>query len=1037
MPEKTVKTLDDLFQRLGLNTSNGLYFFNDTQWKTRLRFPNRIERLLQEKICPDAFFCIENKPLILFFTSPAGNDLHKKIWNFNESPIVIVIHNDSIAIYNGFKYNTSLMELEQFGATGKEIDNFTYFSLVTGKTWERYQKELARENRLDYFLLNNIKTARNILVTEKRLAVKIANALIGKCIFIRYLLDRKVKLNVRGYLRKWNGDEFCELLRDISATKRFFDYIKQKFNGDDIFGLTDNEYDQIKSEDLDVLIRLLKSEDLETGQRSLFDIYDFSIIPIEFISNIYELFIGKGRQEEQSAYYTPLFLVDYILGETIEKKFLNYPQSDSCVILDPACGSGIFLVEALRKIIERYCAKNPDMPLTPAVLRNIASGNIYGIDDDLSAIQVALFSINLTLLDYQDPAVIEKFKFPSLFNKNFFKADFFNTNSDTELKAGDADFEEKLKSIKFDYILGNPPWKGGGLNDAGEIYINNRRKTERKLHKKYPISINNKEIAEGFVLRSSDFSSPETEIVFIIRSAILYNMGRKKKINMGDNEIFSEFRRYLLEEYFIHKIVELAPVRHEVFDRAGDPPVAPAAIIFYQYAQGNSTDDNIVEHITVKPSRFFSYFKIFTIMRPDYKEVEQKLLKEHDWLFKTLVYGSYLDFNFIKRLKSYPSIKKTISDNSDLIYGTGIHYTSKAQEYPKDTKDIENMPMISAYAIKAFYIDYTQKTVLEKVKVDGARDKRLYQAPMLLIREGMDLHSLNVRAAISLRNVVFKNSVTSVKSFAGNVSALKIILGILTSDLCSYLAVNTFASIGIERERTEAYNMFDVPYIDYGAIDLIEKIENLMIDLCDVKKDILNDPVSLVIREKINNAKKQLNLTIKKALKISELEDALIDYALTINRPLIPLQREKKYLALQDIISPLREKSMEIVDYIKIFFDRFKPDFDDDRNQFVARVWCTEHIIGIFFEVASLAIQTEDGIIWEEVKEKKLLATLIRLSSEKLTDRLFVQKDIRGFEKERFYIFKPNEKRLWHKAIAYLDVDEFMDAILRAGRDHK
>ena len=64
-----------------------------------------------------------------------------------------------------------------------------------------------------------------------------------------------------------------------------------------------------------------------------------------------------------------------------------------------------------------------------------------------------------------------------------------------------------------------------------------------------------------------------------------------------------------------------------------------------------------------------------------------------------------------------------------------------------------------------------------------------------------------------------------------------------------------------------------------------------------------------------------------------------------------------------------------------------------------------------------------------------LLPTIIALTSQKLTDALFVQKDVRGFEKEYFYIFKPNEKRLWHKAIAYLDVNEFDDAMLRVGRD--
>jgi hypothetical protein len=1027
--EKTIKNLDNLFQRLGLNTSNGLYFFTDAQWKTKLCFPSRIERLLLEKIRPDAFFCIDNKPLILFFTSPVDNDLYKKIWNFNESPIVIVSHNDSITIYNGFKYNTSLMELDQFGDTEKEIDNFAYFSLVTGKTWECYQKELAHENRLDNFLLNNIKTARNILVTKKHLTVKIANALIGKCIFIRYLLDRKVKLNVQGYLKEWSSDAFCKLLSNISSTRRFFDYIKQKFNGDDIFGLTNSEYDQIKSEDLDVLIRLLKSENLETNQRSLFDVYDFSIIPIEFISNIYELFIGKDKQEEKGAYYTPLFLVDYILAETIEKKFLKYPQSDNCIILDPACGSGIFLVEALRKIIEHHCVKNPDVTLTPKILRDIASNNIYGIDDDLSAIQVALFSIYLTLLDYQDPAIIENFKFPSLLNKNFFKANFFDTHSDLVGIDG-TNFEEKLKPVKFDYILGNPPWKGSGLGDIGEEYIKNRRKTEKELHKKYLIKINNKEIVEGFVLRASDFSTSETEVVFIIRSNILYNMGYNKDS--------SEFRRYLLEEYFIHKIVELAPVRHEVFDRSNDPSIAPAAIMFYQYAHGNDTDDNLLEHITVKPSRFFSCFKIFTIMRPDYKEVEQRLLKEYDWLFKTLVYGSYLDFAFIKRLKeNYLSIKDVISDKSAFVYGTGIHCRREVQKYPKDTKSIEKIPMISPFAIEAFHVDYNKQDVLEKDKIDIIKNTELYHAPMLLIREGLDLKSLNARAAVSLRNVSFKDSVTSLKSLGKNVSALRAVLGLLTSDLYSYMAINTFASIGIERERAKNYNMFNMPYIDYKAVGLVENIETLVMNLYKEKGNILNEHVCLLIEEKIKGARKQLNSAIKKALKISKHEEALIDYALTINRPLIPLAREKKHSVLQCLIKPLEERSTEIIDYIKVFFDRFKPDFDDGKNQFIARVWSTEHIIGIFFEVVSLETKTENGIIWEQVKEKKLLSKLIQLSSEKLTDRLFIQKDIRGFEKERFFVFKPNEKRLWHKAIAYLDVDEFMDAMLRAGRDHK
>ena len=44
-------------------------------------------------------------------------------------------------------------------------------------------------------------------------------------------------------------------------------------------------------------------------------------------------------------------------------------------------------------------------------------------------------------------------------------------------------------------------------------------------------------------------------------------------------------------------------------------------------------------------------------------------------------------------------------------------------------------------------------------------------------------------------------------------------------------------------------------------------------------------------------------------------------------------------------------------------------------------------------------------------------------------DKLFIQKDIRGFEKDAFYIIKPNEYKCWHKAVAYLDAYEFSQTI--------
>jgi len=65
--------LENIYQTLGINTDNGLYYTNETKWKSELQFPNRVLRLLENSIKPDAFFCIDNKPLILFFENPNAN----------------------------------------------------------------------------------------------------------------------------------------------------------------------------------------------------------------------------------------------------------------------------------------------------------------------------------------------------------------------------------------------------------------------------------------------------------------------------------------------------------------------------------------------------------------------------------------------------------------------------------------------------------------------------------------------------------------------------------------------------------------------------------------------------------------------------------------------------------------------------------------------------------------------------------------------------------------------------------------------------
>lgn len=1005
--------LDDIYEKLEIHNKDSLIKFSDEKWREKVNFPSRVKKLFENtgKWSPDAVFCFDNRPLVLFFEITKKCDkkeLHKIIWNFNESPVVIMVENSNVTIYNGFAIDKKGY-LEQFG-NEKDLKNFNYFELVTGKTFEKYNDELNYQHRVDYKLLKNIEAMQNKLCNEHNCTRNIANALIGKIIFIRYLIDRKVELAFNQQLeeksKQWTNEEFCNLLDDRDKIFSFFEYLqdsKKGFNGD-LFPISKNDFDDIPNNVFRVLKFFLEENDVKTGQKYLpLNLYDFSVLPIEFISNVYERFIGKENQKKMGAYYTPTFLVDYIINQTIAKK-LNYKNNASCKVLDPACGSGIFLVETLRKIIEneiKINGKPEDKEIFKQNIKKLAEENIFGIDKDKSAIQVAIFSIYLTLLDYQDPADIKNFKFPKLLNKNFFEADFFDT---------EAKYNDVLKNKNFDFIIGNPPWGGGKIekNEHGirkvfpfETYIKKESKKDKECF------IGNKEIAQAFLIRTKDFSSEHTKCALIIVSKVLYNLQSIK------------FRKYFLKYFFINRVFELAPVRHEIFNKSNDAAVAPACVLFFSAAKGKNTDKNIIEHISLKPSRFFTLFKIFMLTRNDFNQIQQNKLKEYDWLWKTLVYGSYLDFNFIKKLKNkFLSIQATI-DNSNFIVKQGIKEKDGSKQI--DVSEICGKKYIKTKDVSAFFIKPSSDIWTEKYVGYTHKDKSLYKAPIILMTEGISENMKSV-SAISYQDAVFKSSLTGIKS--PSIKVLRNILGILNSSLFSYINLMTFSSSGIEREQTHDKEKLSVPFCNVNIDGLVEKVEKLYIEYYS---QTLNDPL---LKQQISDLLLKIDKTIYEGFKCTEKEKLLIDYA---NNVLIPLQfKHQNYTKL---LEAMQKNDKILKDYANLYIDRFASSFNQNGKKFIVEIYCERQIIGMLFKIVDKTQYKED-IVPKRIKNISYIVNLImKIGTQKITKNLFIHKDVRGFEREYFYIFKPNERRLWHKAIGYLDVNEFADAILSMGNN--
>ncbi|MGJ1405051.1 MAG: hypothetical protein BGP15_07495 [Sphingobacterium sp. 40-24] len=1011
--------LDELLEFLNLSDKDGLYSRDDLSSYKRNFLPNRLVESFKQ-IDPDYIFCINNEPLILFFSSKRDLELlEKQVWNFNQSPAIFIHDGKQWVVKNGFNLLDNKKELETIASeNSNNLSDFEYFKIITGSSWEKYQEKFKQSNRVDFYLLNNIDNLRNNL--KKDLPAQVANFLIGRVIFIRYLIDRKVELNKYGITDK---EDFYNILDDKDKAYDFFKQVKEDFNGN-LFPLSyriDNI--EIFEKDKVTISHLSKIKDLLLGhviyndgalQSSLFDIYDFSIIPIEFISNVYEKFIGIEKQADSGAYYTPLFLVDYIQKETVVNYFEKNPDVYNCKVLDPACGSGIFLVETLRQVIFQYQKNNSsylneeNYEAYKDTLKQLLKDNIFGVDKDENAVSVAIFSLYITLLDNLRPKSIVGFRFPELIGTNFFVSDFF----DTEKK-----FDSELKKHHFKFILGNPPWatKHPKAKQPFERYIENKKSENVNLE------IENREIAEAFLVRVGDFVFDET--AFVVVSKVLYKISRKKDKR-------GIFRKYLLNNFKIRQILELSSVRHLVFGadikkNNEDKGTAPATILFYSKANLNEINNNIVKHISIKPNIFFKTFKLLVIEKYDIKDVAQKHFLVDDWLWKTLVYGNVLDYFFIKRLKENQTIYDCISNKEHFLFGKGVSVGGGDENSIDEHKTIKYSVNSKQKDLKPFMVIYTNNFLLDLEFVHRPRKIDLFRSPILLVGKGVS-NDYKLKSAISFKDVIYTDAVTGIKPLTDQAIDVMFLLETLfNSALFSYFLVNTNSSIGIEREQShDKEDKFSIP------LPLIQDINTLKSNVVELKElyklidqEEFQTGNKLELVQKAKNIYNHLDLILLEYYGISKQENSLIDYTNNITIPLL----KGSLLEKNKVIAKIPYESEYLTAYAQIFVDHFGRRFNSDVRFFEVEIVHSEHTILMKFKIILNSLQRSSTIYWTNQGDRELLCTISKFGFEQLSTDLFLQKDIKGVEDDFFYIAKPNQYKSWHSALAYLDLSEFVE----------
>jgi hypothetical protein len=240
--------------------------------------------------------------------------------------------------------------------------------------------------------------------------------------------------------------------------------------------------------------------------------YLFNVISVEILGTIYERFLGKvirpqGRgvtiedkpevRKAGGVYYTPRYIVDYIVEQTVGKLLAGQPPEKTLALrlLDPACGSGSFLLRVFERVCEHWqqwltahpgkrrkewCWTDPqtkDVHLTASLKRRILTANIYGVDLDPGAVEVTQLSLYLKMLENEnrntlarerdlfagedEPALLPPLQDNIKCGNSLIASDFSLVPDDlVRVRAFDwpVQFDAIMRGGGFDAIAGNPPW---------------------------------------------------------------------------------------------------------------------------------------------------------------------------------------------------------------------------------------------------------------------------------------------------------------------------------------------------------------------------------------------------------------------------------------------------------------------------------------------------------------------------------------------------------------------------------------------------
>jgi N-6 DNA methylase len=636
-------------------------------------------------------------------SEPELQEAHRLAWNFSRTALLITLEPTRVMAWTCLQDPTRdlesrrIVELPTQNVDPETSEQSTlrdllhWVGLVTGKLLKDRAEAFPPSGRADVLLLENLRDIRRKLLGNG-LPTIYCHDLLARIIFTQFLFHRKDtdgnpffrrslldRLHQEGTLGKVHAD-LPSILSSKRDTYALFRWMDDRFNGDlfpgeqgqsesEVETAWKSEYKAVTVEHLAILRDFISGDvSVASGQISLWPYYSFDIIPLEFISSIYEEFLNEERDADK-AYYTPAHLVDYILDSVLPWDSEEW----NVKVIDPACGSGIFLVKAFQRLVHRWRKANGRSPRV-GDLKPILSNNLFGVDKNREAIRVASFSLFLAMADAIEPKhyVTREKVFPKLRGSRLVASDFFSEDVDG--------FATTVSEPPYDLAIGNPPWGDGSITATSapanlEQLKGRRQRSKKSLAEVWALThtcpVANRDIGPLFLAKAARLVR-DGGMVAMIQPASTLLLQRAPRAR--------ELRRYLFERYTFVEVTNLVPLRRVLFNGV----IGPACIVTLRTTKPNAATQ--FSYITPKPG-WDPLLEGVAVEPQDVAQLSHAEAVSIPFVWSVLALGGRRDLQLISRLANLPTLK-TLEEEGKVLSRLGVIPGDQKKRMP----EFKNLP---------------------------------------------------------------------------------------------------------------------------------------------------------------------------------------------------------------------------------------------------------------------------------------------------------------------------------------------------------